>query len=99
MASGALEEQPMPDWKADVDALVEETMAFTKSLQIENGLAPLEPNHIPSVSWMSSEREEIEHRVANFRAHQQRLIAEREDYASSQMKRMMASLTSGNKFR
>jgi hypothetical protein len=31
------------------------------------------PNRMPSVNWMKSEREEIKHRVANFKAHQQRL--------------------------
>jgi hypothetical protein len=82
----------MADWKTDLDVLVEETMALTKRIHVQPVLHHGEPNHIPPVSWMSSEREDIEHRVANFRAHQQRLIAERENYAASQIKRMRASL-------
>ena len=38
------------------------------------------------------QREEIRQRVANFKAHQQRLIREREDYARSTLMRMQASL-------
>jgi len=40
---------------------------------------------------MSSEREEIGQRVANFKAHQQRFMREREDYAASEWKGMLAS--------
>ena len=40
---------------------------------------------------MESEREEIRQRVANFKAHQQRLIREREDFAASEWNRMLAS--------
>jgi hypothetical protein len=88
----AFGEQQMPDWKADLDALVEKTIAFTKCVQAQTVLPNREPTHIPPLSWMNSEREDIEHRVANFRAHQQELIAERENYAASQIKRMRASL-------
>ena len=38
------------------------------------------------------QREEIRQRVANFKAHQQRLVREREDYARSTLMRMQASL-------
>jgi hypothetical protein len=38
------------------------------------------------------DREEIRQRVANFKAHQQRLIRERQDYARSTLMRMKASL-------
>lgn len=83
----------MPNWKADLDALVEETMAFTRSIQPQTPLPRpiVEPDRIPAVNWMISEREEIEQRVAKFKAHQQRLIREREDYAASEWKRVRAS--------
>jgi hypothetical protein len=80
-------------WKANLDKLVEETMAFAKSVRVEPTIPRniVEPNRMPSVNWMGSEREEIGHRVANFKAHQQRFIREREDYAASEFKRMRAS--------
>jgi hypothetical protein len=83
----------MINWKADLDSLVDETMAFVKSVGVEPP-APriiVEPNRMPSVNWMSSEREEIGQRVANFKAHQQRFMREREDYAASEWKRMLMS--------
>ena len=76
-----------------IDTLVEETMTFAKSVRVEP-LIPrtvVEPSRMVSVNWMESEREEIRHRVANFKAHQQRFIREREDYAASVFKRMLAS--------
>jgi hypothetical protein len=80
-------------WKDNLDTLVEETMAFAKSVRVEPTIPRtiVEPNRMPSVNWMESEREEIGHRVANFKAHQQRFIREREDYAASEFKRMRAS--------
>jgi hypothetical protein len=80
-------------WNANLDTLVEETMAFAKSVRVEPTIPRtiVEPNRMPSVNWMVSEREEIGHRVANFKAHQQRFIREREDYAASEFKRMRAS--------
>jgi hypothetical protein len=84
----------MPTWKADLDALVEQTMAFTKSVRAQQPMPRtiVEPNRVPAVNWMNSERDEIEDRVAKFRAHQMHLIREREEYAKSQVKRMQASL-------
>jgi hypothetical protein len=58
----------MTDRKTDPDALVQETMAIAKSVRVE-----------PPVS----ERDEIRQRVANFKAHQERFIREREDFATS----------------
>jgi hypothetical protein len=80
-------------WKANIDQLVEETMAFARSVRVEPTIPRtiVESNRTPSVNWMESEREEIGHRVANFKAHQQRFIREREDYAASELKRMRAS--------
>jgi hypothetical protein len=81
------------DWKTELNALVEETTAFAKSLRVEAPMARtiVEPNRTPSVNWMASERELIGQRVANFKAHQQRFIRERKDYAASEWKRMLAS--------
>ena len=81
------------DWKTELDTLVKETMAFAKSHRVEPPM-PLtidERNRIPLVKGIESEREEIRQRVANFQAHQQRFISEREDYASSEWKRILAS--------
>ena len=50
-----------------------------------------EPNRIPPLTGIESEREEIRQRVANFKANQQRFIRDREDYAESKWKRMLAS--------
>ena len=82
----------MLDWKANLDALVEETMAFAESVHVERTMMPrtvVEPNRVPSVNWTGSEREEIGRHIANFRAHQQRFMREREDYAASEFKRML----------
>ena len=84
----------MTDWKTDLDALVKETMAFAKSLRVEPAMPRtiVEPNLIPPFKAIESEREEIRQRVADFRAQQQRFIMEREDSASTEWKRMLASL-------
>jgi hypothetical protein len=83
----------MINWKADLDSLVEETMAFVKSVGVEPSLPRdiVEPYRMPSVNWMSSEREEIGQRVANFKAHQQRFMREREDFVASEWRRMLLS--------
>jgi hypothetical protein len=83
----------MTNWKADLDALVEATTAFTKSVRVEPPMPRtiVEPNRMPSVNWMSSEREEIGQCIANFKAHQQRFMREREDFVASEWKRMLTS--------
>jgi hypothetical protein len=75
----------MTDWKADLDALVQETMALTKSVRVE----PPVPRAVVEPNWMplnNSERDEIRQRVANFKAHQERFAREREDFAASLLK-------------
>jgi hypothetical protein len=83
----------MIDWKSDLDAFVQETMAFTKSLRVELPMPRtiVEPNRKPPVNVNNSERDEIRQRVSNFKAHQDRFAREREDFAASQMKRMLPS--------
>jgi hypothetical protein len=81
----------MTDWNANFDALVQETMAITKSISVEPPIPRtiVEPNPLPAVNLNNSARGEIRERVANFKAHQERLARERQEYAaSSQFKRM-----------
>jgi len=49
----------------------------------------VEPNRLPPVNLNNSERDEIRQCVANFKAHQERFAREREDFAASQLKRML----------
>jgi len=92
-AGWMLESINMTNWKADLDALVEATTQFTKSVRVEPPMPRtiVEPNRMPPVNLNNSERDEIRQRVANFRAHQHRLIQERKGYAASEWKRMLAS--------
>jgi hypothetical protein len=80
----------MTNWKADLEALVEETMAFTKNIRVEPPMprTVVEPNRMPPVN-LNSERDEIRQRVANFKAHQERFAREREHFAASQLNRML----------
>jgi hypothetical protein len=82
----------MLDWKANLDMLVEETMPFAKSVRVEPRIprTVLDSNRTPSVNWAETERDEIGRHIANFKAHQQRFKREREDYAASELKRMLA---------
>ena len=83
----------MADWKTELNALVEETTALAMSLRVEAPMARtiVAPNWIPPVKGLESERELIRQRVANFKAHQQRFMREREDYVASEWKRMLGS--------
>jgi hypothetical protein len=83
-------------WKEDRDALVAQTMAFVKNARdehvkfkpnlgiVEQVLAepPKPVAAFAPMIWPISEREEIKKRVASFKAHQQRLQREREDYCA-----------------
>ena len=42
----------MSNWKADLDALVQETMAFTRSVRVQAPMprTVVEPNRMPSVN-------------------------------------------------
>jgi hypothetical protein len=91
-------------WKQELDALIESTMAFARDVQrqpipdlpvairtAEQALAepskPIPP--IPTVR-PASERDEIQQRVNNFKAHQQKMTREREDYYLQMKARMLA---------
>lgn len=81
----------MTDWKADLDALVSESKAFTKTIRAELPMPRtiVEPNRLPPVNLNNSERDEIRQRVSNFKAHQERIAREREQFAASEVKRML----------
>ena len=86
------------NWKQELDALIESTMAFARDVQrqsipdlpvamrtAEQALADTsKPIPLPStfapMTWAASERDEILQRVNNFKAHQQKVAREREDY-------------------
>jgi hypothetical protein len=84
----------MTNWQADLDALVQETMALTKSVRVEPPIlrAVVEPNRMLALNLKNSERDQIRQRVANFKAHQERFAREREDYAASLLERMRGQL-------
>jgi len=70
----------MTGWKADLDALVQESMALAKSIRVEPPMPRtiVEPSRMPPpVNLNKSERDEIQQRVSNFRAHQERFARER----------------------
>ena len=87
----------MSDWQAELDALIKQSTTFANSINSEIGtprasaqqavtlieLAPLANRHDPG-------REEIRKRVASFKAYQQRLIRDREEYAASVLRRLRA---------
>ena len=76
----------MADWKADLEVFMQETRAFTTSIRVEPPvpLIVVTPTRARPLNRATSEREEIEqrvakfkaHRVAKFKAHQQRFIKE-----------------------
>jgi hypothetical protein len=90
----------MTDRKVDFDALVQETMAFTKSIRVE----PAMPKHrcrtapVPPVNLDNSERDEIRRRVSSFKAHQDRFAREREDYGSGPAEKDAGAVGTGPKW-
>ena len=61
--SGRLDvgEIKMTDWETDLDALVQEAMAITKSIRVEPPIprTVVEPNRMSPVNLNNSERDEI----------------------------------------
>ena len=98
------------NWKQEVDALIESTMAFVKDVQREpvalvpvaakaaeqalSNASKLIPAHaiLSQVVRPPSERDEIRQRIADFKAHQQKLAREREDYYLQTKAKMLAML-------
>jgi hypothetical protein len=66
-------------------------MAVAKSIRVEPAIPRtiVDPNRMPPVNMNNSERDEIQQRVSNFRAHQERFAREREEFAASLLKRML----------
>ncbi|MCK1489188.1 hypothetical protein IVB14_01790 [Bradyrhizobium sp. 180] len=79
----------MHNWKKELEALVAETTAFAKSLEIDIERPRSLPREATEQDRLSapdcggSEREEIKKRVDRFQAHQERFMREREEYANS----------------
>jgi hypothetical protein len=89
------------DRQAELDELFKKTATFVKSVELKVEVPSVPPRSIvepvasrPVAKSSGSEREEIVKRVASFRAHQQRLIREREAYAASVLVGLKASAQS-----
>ena len=97
----------MMNLQKELDALIESTMAFANNVRrrqpiadlpvalrmAEQALADTSKPIQPPVSFaLASERDEIRQRVSNFKAHQQKMAREREDYYLQVKARMLASL-------
>jgi hypothetical protein len=69
----------MTGWKADLDALVQEAIALAKSVRLEPSMPRtiVEASRMPPVNLNNSERDEIQQRVSNFKAHQEHFARER----------------------
>jgi hypothetical protein len=67
----------------DIEAMLAETIASSE---------PPKPVQIARTSLRSDYQNEIQARVANFRAHQQRFLKEREDYCTSTMAKVQKVL-------
>jgi hypothetical protein len=85
----------MSDWKAELNALVEEAMAFARSRNAEIERPRPQPDKdvaeqsgLNALDHGGSEREEIRKRVESFKAHQERLMREREEYAATLLRRI-----------
>ena len=101
-------ESRVMNWKHELDALIESTMAMAKDIKrepirlprtAEQALAdmgkPVAPHatNTPIVLPMS-ERDEIRRRVSNFKAHQEKTGREREDYYLQVKARMITAKSS-----
>ncbi|EHR01117.1 hypothetical protein [Bradyrhizobium sp. WSM471] len=85
----------MDDWKSELNALVAETMAFARSVKVE--IKRPQPSELLEHSDLSapndggSERDEIRKRVESFKAHQERFLRERREYADSLLRQIKAN--------
>ncbi|UFW92130.1 hypothetical protein BjapCC829_48710 (plasmid) [Bradyrhizobium barranii] len=90
------------DWKKELEALLQQSAAIVERAgtlaPIPKPTAPIAPiakaprrasppDPPRPLSWDSSEREHISKRVATFKAHQERVQREREEYFSRTMQR------------
>jgi hypothetical protein len=95
------------DWKLELDALIENTMAFANQVKrkpipelaiamktAEQALAEspkpvAAPANNTPVAFPTSERDEIRQCVSRFRAHQEKMVREREHHYLQVKARMM----------
>jgi hypothetical protein len=89
----------MRDWQAELDELFKQTASLVGRVDVKAELprvppqSAVEPVDQPALPKSGgSQREEIIRRVATFRAHQQRAIRDREQYATSVLMKMRATL-------
>ncbi|MCS3765848.1 MULTISPECIES: hypothetical protein [Bradyrhizobium] len=84
----------MHHWKKELDALVAETLAFTKSLKVQIELPRpeskkvVDPSDLTLPDYGGSERDEIRKRVESFKEQQVRFMREREEYAELLLRRI-----------
>ena len=90
----------MSNWRAELDELLKQNTTFIKLVNVKIEIPRTPPRAIaepftshPIAKSGDSEREEIMKRVASFKAHQQRATREREEYASSVLVKLKASLS------
>jgi hypothetical protein len=85
----AVGERAMGDWKIELEALIRETTAFASAVRHNTGRERPSPTEmverigLKPLEVSDTERQQIINRVKSFKAHQQRLIKEREEYAAS----------------
>jgi hypothetical protein len=97
----------MMNLQQELDALIESTMAFANNVRqrhriadlpvalrvAEQALADTSKPIQPPVSFApASERDEIRQRVSKFKAHQEKMAREREDYYLQVKARMLSSV-------
>ena len=81
-ASDVKRREPVPDLPVSL-RMAEQALADTSK--------PIPaPNTITPTDWPASERDEIRQRVSNFKAHQEKMTREREDYYLQVKARMLA---------
>jgi hypothetical protein len=97
------------NWKLELDALVESTMAFARDVErrritdlpvavrtAEQALADTSKSiPLPAAITPASERDEIRQRVSNFKAHQEKMARQREDYYLQMKAKMLAPVDPG----
>jgi hypothetical protein len=82
----------MRHWKAELHAYAGEISVIANALGIEVPTpATSETTRAARVVSIGSQKDEIAQHVAKFKAHQQRLIKQREDFAARELTRMRAS--------
>ena len=88
----------MRDWQAELNELLKQTTNLVRAVEVNAEVRHVPPRSVqpvnppPVAKSAGSQREEIMKRVAAFKAHQQRAIRDREQYATAVLSRMKATL-------